>query len=807
MDRQAEKVYVAVGNDIQDGFKTLEWTLKNWNSQPISIVILHVAHDISKDFVYTPFGKLPASSVSDEKLEVLMKYEQEKIDKLLHKYLAFCGQVKAQILTVEKCEQPIHKIIMDLIFRHQITRLVMGFTFLKTSSTWRIKSAVSGAFYIHHHKPDFCELFVICGGRLVFLRGENNKGIMEDDQGVIVAKLREKASFKGWLAKMFNDTSATSPDTTSATSSDTTSANPNSPISSQNNWECHVQEIENYFQHLLSLRLEEETCGQENVDVQKNPTESNMIAAEDMKTKLKEAQGTIKLKRKEAKANVERQTKAQWAISLCNSRAEELEAQIQEDVTNQAELKKALDSEKEQLHEVIMDTGESRSRLNSLMELQFELSNKLQISTLAKSNTESHLEKAVSSRAEMVRDIEELRQHRDVLHRRIEFCKEKDVIGMVGRLTDTSCGFKKYTAEEIRLATNNFSERLRIKSGGDWNTTMYRGRINHATVAIKILNFAKGDSKQDFKAKVTILSHIRHPHLVTMIGFCTELRCIVFEYMHNGSLRDILLRDLLFSSHISSKKRKRTLGWHDRIRIAMEICSGLGFLHTAKPRPIVHGRLSLSNILLDRNLTTKISGFGLSRTHNEQSIRSDIRAFGVLMMHLLTGRNWAGLGQAMNMDRAAVIRDLDEMAGHWPLDLAEKLAGLALTCLTSNRGPSRDLRLATVMEELNELKRYGDDIVARRRSEGLMDGDVEEIGTSDVPSCFLCPISQEVMKNPHVAADGFSYELETIEEWLGMGHETSPMTNLRLKHTFLTPNHTLRSLIQDWHNKRSLPLP
>lgn len=39
-----------------------------------------------------------------------------------------------------------------------------------------------------------------------------------------------------------------------------------------------------------------------------------------MKIKLKEAQDTIELKRKEAMANVERQTKAQWAISLCNFR-------------------------------------------------------------------------------------------------------------------------------------------------------------------------------------------------------------------------------------------------------------------------------------------------------------------------------------------------------------------------------------------------------------------------------------------------------------------------------------------------------
>jgi hypothetical protein len=59
---------------------------------------------------------------------------------------------------------------------------------------------------------------------------------------------------------------------------------------------------------------------------------------------------------------------------------------------------------------------------------------------------------------------------------------------------------------------------------------------------------------------------------------------------------------------------------------------------------------------------------------------------------------------------------------------------------------------------------------------------------------------QDIMKNPHVAADGFSYDLEAIAEWLEMGRDTSPMTNLRLKHTQLFPNHALRSLIEDWRN-------
>lgn len=56
MDAQEEeeKVYVAVGSDLPDGFGTLEWVLKKWASHSISIVLLHAYNDISKAFVDTP---------------------------------------------------------------------------------------------------------------------------------------------------------------------------------------------------------------------------------------------------------------------------------------------------------------------------------------------------------------------------------------------------------------------------------------------------------------------------------------------------------------------------------------------------------------------------------------------------------------------------------------------------------------------------------------------------------------------------------------------------------------------------------
>jgi len=59
-------------------------------------------------------------------------------------------------------------------------------------------------------------------------------------------------------------------------------------------------------------------------------------------------------------------------------------------------------------------------------------------------------------------------------------------------------------------------------------------------------------------------------------------------------------------------------------------------------------------------------------------------------------------------------------------------------------------------------------------------------------------LMQEVMRDPHVAADGFTYEAEAIRGWLDSGHDTSPMTNSTLSHQNLVPNRALRSAIQDW---------
>ncbi len=69
------------------------------------------------------------------------------------------------------------------------------------------------------------------------------------------------------------------------------------------------------------------------------------------------------------------------------------------------------------------------------------------------------------------------------------------------------------------------------------------------------------------------------------------------------------------------------------------------------------------------------------------------------------------------------------------------------------------------------------------------------------PCMFVCPITQEVMQNPVVCADGFTYEREAIAAWL-KNKETSPMTNAVLPHKALTPNFVLRSAIQEWEQEQ-----
>jgi hypothetical protein len=68
---------------------------------------------------------------------------------------------------------------------------------------------------------------------------------------------------------------------------------------------------------------------------------------------------------------------------------------------------------------------------------------------------------------------------------------------------------------------------------------------------------------------------------------------------------------------------------------------------------------------------------------------------------------------------------------------------------------------------------------------------------STAPDSFVCPLSREVMDDPVQTVDGHTYERVWIEKWL-QGHNTSPLTNVKLLDTKLTPNHALKKAIDEW---------
>ena len=58
----------------------------------------------------------------------------------------------------------------------------------------------------------------------------------------------------------------------------------------------------------------------------------------------------------------------------------------------------------------------------------------------------------------------------------------------------------------------------------------------------------------------------------------------------------------------------------------------------------------------------------------------------------------------------------------------------------------------------------------------------------------MCPILQELLRDPVLTVDGHTYERSAIEQWLGE-HNTSPLTGLPLASTELAPNAQLLTQI------------
>ncbi|THG12771.1 hypothetical protein TEA_028990 [Camellia sinensis var. sinensis] len=317
------------------------------------------------------------------------------------------------------------------------------------------------------------------------------------------------------------------------------------------------------------------------------------------------------------------------------------------------------------------------------------------------------------------------------------------------------------------------------------------------------------DAPSDLSSEIQleILSNIHHPHLLILLGACPDHGCLVYEYMENGSLEDRLLR----------KNNTPPIPWFDRYRIAWEIASALVFLHNSKPQPIIHRDLKPANILLDHNFVSKIGDVGLSKMLNSESSAistlskdtgpvgtlcyidpeyqrtglisqsSDVYAFGMVILQLLTAKPAIALAHTVELavEDGHLADLLDIEAGQWPIEETKELAVLGLKCAELRRRDRPDLR-DHVLPELERLKEFADRAP-----------DMASNAQLAPPNLFMCPILKDVMEDPCVAADGYTYDRKAIEIWL-KEDDKSPMTNLPLPDKSLIPNYTLLSAIMEW---------
>uniref|UniRef100_A0A0D9VWD1 Protein kinase domain-containing protein n=1 Tax=Leersia perrieri TaxID=77586 RepID=A0A0D9VWD1_9ORYZ len=247
---------------------------------------------------------------------------------------------------------------------------------------------------------------------------------------------------------------------------------------------------------------------------------------------------------------------------------------------------------------------------------------------------------------------------REQLHTKMKRMCITNVSAQANEEDDHAGSSLLFDLSTLRCATSDFAEENKLGHGGFG--AVYKGLLpDGREIAVKRLDKASRQGLKELKNELLLVVKLRHNNLAKLLGVCLDgqEKLLVYEYLPNRSL-DIFL----FKRH--EDLMSELLDWHTRYRIIYGVARGLLYLHEDTQARIIHRDLKASNILLDGDMTPKISDFGLARLFDSEktttitsqvvgtlgymapeyavlgqiSVKLDVYSFGVLTLEIITGR-------------------------------------------------------------------------------------------------------------------------------------------------------------------------
>ncbi|OMO94849.1 hypothetical protein CCACVL1_05766 [Corchorus capsularis] len=794
----------------------VSWALDKFiPEENIMFKLLHVRPKITT--VPTPMGNsLPISQVRDDVADAYKKEVEWRTNEMLLPYKKMCAQRKVQVDLLVIESDDVANAIAEEVTKGSITKLVIGASSRGIFTRKLKKNSLSSRISVC--TPSFCTVYAVSKGKLSSIRPSDleTNGSSKDDCS--------EASFSSKSSTSYTSSSQTD---SGSMASYATFCSPSLPMQRFQ----ALSTVNQTYLHSRTSSLEISQSRSPDIHHSRFQSLDVMGGKDEMSSNPSSSETTRQVLSRNSSGRSFQSDQQSWlSDQISTSDYSSSECQVAfafyllkyiylcMQVNINFELEK-LRTELRHLRGMYAiaqsETIDASRKLSTLSKRRLEEAIKLkEISSkeeeakqLARQEKEKY--EAARSEAEHVKECadREASQKREAEMKASHDAKEKEMLENI--LAGSIEQYQKFAWEEIVLATSSFSEDLRVGMGA--YGTVYKCMLHHTAVAVKILHSTENSRTKQFQQELDILSKIRHPHLLLLLGACPDHGCLVYEYMENGSLEDRLLR----------KNNTQPIPWFDRYRIAWEVASALVFLHNSKPEPIIHRDLKPANILLDQNLVSKIGDVGLSMmlTGDPSSTstmfkdtgpvgtlcyidpeyqrtglispKSDVYAFGMVILQLLTAKPAIALTHVVEtaIDDNNLAGILDSDAGNWPVEETKELVMLGLSCAELRRRDRPGLKdqVLPILERMKEVANRARISISTVRSAP--------------PNHFICPILKDVMDDPCVAADGYSYDRKAIEKWLA-NNDNSPMTNLPLSNKILLPNYTLLSAIVEWKSRK-----